>query len=468
VKSFASARRRGLTAAAVGSAVAVSVLLAGPAQAAANGTTELLDKPPSGAAPDGPSSSPSITPDGRYVAFASRASNLTSTPNSDGSSDVFVRDTRTGVTKQISVGLDGAEANGDSFQPDITPDGRYVVFTSGASNLVTDDQDPDVWVQEVFLKDLKTGRITRIFTGTHGEPNYGADYGPTISDDGGTIAFDSSQTDLVPGDTNQVRDVFVWKRSTGKITRVSVSSSGAQGGSATTPNRNADSRDAEISGDGRTVVFRSGADNLVTGDTNGISDIFLHSLTTHRTTRISVGPNGEQATPTGTSSEGADFPSISADGRIVAYIGYQLKGIVAEDTGNSYQIYVYNRATGRTQLGVRSADGDLVNDAVAAPTLSPDGRFLGFETSAQGVVKEDTDRVTDAFVRDLRKGRTARVSVTVTGEPANGWTGSGNLALSSGGQKVAFTSDATNLVSDPVSGNNDLYLRTFVKGFWND
>lgn len=228
MKSFISARHRGLTAVAVGTAVAASVLLAGSAQAASTGTTELLSKSPTGEAADAQSSSPSITPDGRYVAFASRAKNLTSTPNSDFATDVFVRDTRTGVTKQISVGVNGAESNGDSFSPDITPDGRYVTFTSGANDLVTDDQDPDTWVQEVFLADLRTGRITRIFSGTHGEPNYGDDYRPTISDDGSTIAFDSSQPDLVPGDTNQVRDVFVWKRSSGKITRVSVSSSGAR------------------------------------------------------------------------------------------------------------------------------------------------------------------------------------------------------------------------------------------------
>ncbi len=466
MKSFISARHRGLTAVAVGTAVAASVLLAGSAQAASTGTTELLSKSPTGEAADAQSSSPSITPDGRYVAFASRAKNLTSTPNSDFATDVFVRDTRTGVTKQISVGVNGAESNGDSFSPDITPDGRYVTFTSGANDLVTDDQDPDTWVQEVFLADLRTGRITRIFSGTHGEPNYGDDYRPTISDDGSTIAFDSSQPDLVPGDTNQVRDVFVWKRSSGKITRVSVSSSGAQAGSSTTVNWNEDSYDAQISGDGKTVVFRSGADNLVAGDTNGISDIFLHSLTNHRTIRISVGPQGQQATPTGTSSEGADFPSISADGKTVAYNGYQLKGIVAEDTGDNYQIYVYDRTTGRTRLGVKSAAGELVNDTLSAPTLSPDGRFLGFETSAQGVVKEDTDGVTDAFVRDLKEGHNARVSVALNGEAANGSTYRGDLALSSGARKVAFPSDATNLVSDQTRDSDNLYLRAFARGFW--
>lgn len=145
-----------------------------------------------------------------------------------------------------------------------------------------------------------------------------------------------------------------------------------QAGSSTTVNWNEDSYDAQISGDGKTVVFRSGADNLVAGDTNGISDIFLHSLTNHRTIRISVGPQGQQATPTGTSSEGADFPSISADGKTVAYNGYQLKGIVAEDTGDNYQIYVYDRTTGRT-AGGQVAAGELVNDTLSAPTLSPDG-----------------------------------------------------------------------------------------------
>ncbi len=449
------------------SAVAVGALLAGPAHAAASsGKTELVTKPPSGAAPTGPGRFPEITPDGRYVVFQSLANNLTSKADSNTYWDVFVRDLKTGVTKTVSTGLKGAPANGDSTAPDISANGRYVAFISEANNLVKGDQDKNNLAGELFIKDLKTGKTTRAFTGPRPDDEYGSEYQPSISDNGAVVAFDSSRSTLVPNDTNGDEDVFVWKRSTGKITRVSVTSSGAEAGSPAYE-AYADSLGAEISGDGKTVVFQSGENNLVKNDTNNISDVFLHSLVTHRTTRISVGPKGQQATGGYPDRrQGAATPSISSDGQTVLYSGASLKGLVPQDVGDYRQVYVYHRKTGKTQLAVRTPGGGVVNDHLNNGVLSPDGRFISFETSAPGLVKGDTDTDEDVFVRDLKAGRTVRASVGPNGADAKGWSGGFANALSANGRRVVFTSDATGLVTNPIYGDEDLYVHTFPKNFW--
>ncbi|WP_285616528.1 hypothetical protein [Kineosporia sp. NBRC 101677] len=458
------------------SAVTLGGLLAAPAQAAAaKGKTELITKGAGGLAPTGPGAEPSITPNGRYVAFQSTATNLLPKTDSLAHSDIFVRDTKTGKTRKVSTGLKGAEANGGSSSPDITPDGRYVVFMSAASNLVKNDPDPSTLAYEVFHKDLKTGKTTRVTTVKRGPNEHGSEYHPAVSADGQVVVFYSNRADLIKGDTNAVNDVFVWKRATKKITRISVTSTGKQAGAAGAPyDYYAGSRDAQISADGKTVVFRSGASNLVKGDTNDVSDVFTHSLTTHRTTRISVGPNGSQATG-GIPSvhEGAGEPTVSDDGKLVVYSAISLKGLVAEDTGNIRQAYLYNRVTRKTQLAVRTADGGVPGTSgapgahVNGATISPDGRFVVFETSGPDLVKgADAGNDTDVFVRDLKAGRNERISVGLKGGEPDKDSGGLNSVVSSGGTKVVFSSDATNLVPDPVFGRDDLYLRQLPKKFW--
>lgn len=215
----------GLAAVTIVSALAVTGLAATPALAApSNGTTELVTAAPGGGAGDAQSWAPSITPDGRYVTFMSLASNLTGSDDSDSHWDIFVKDNRTGATTKVSTGLDGAAANGDSTGADISDDGRYVVFESTATNLVAGD-DQATYANEIFVKDLKTNKITRLISKNRGAGDDGNDGSPSISADGSVIAFRSTHADLVPGDTNGVLDVFVWKRSTGKVTRISVSGS---------------------------------------------------------------------------------------------------------------------------------------------------------------------------------------------------------------------------------------------------
>ncbi|MCD5309532.1 TolB family protein [Kineosporia babensis] len=442
-------------------AAGISALLALPAQAAETAaTTELVTQTASGAAPTGNAKNPAVSADGRYVAFASTDSGLTSDPDA-GDWDVFVRDTKTGVTKKISVGLNGARPNGGSYDVDISADGRYVAFSSDATNLLPGDSTPSL-SPRIFVKDLQTGKLANI-SAVAEATGYGGESEPSISADGGVVAFSSSRDNLVPGDTNKVGDVFVWKRETGELTRVSVSSSGEQApygsyNSALEP---------DLSGDGKWVAFRSGAANLVPGDTNGISDVFLHSLETSETTRVSVGPNGEQATGGVTPIKyGTGSPSLSHDASVIAYDGSSVAGIVEGEPGYNRQIYVRDRVTGATELANVTLTGERSTEHGSQPALSPDGRFVGFMSYDKNLVEGDTDEE-DVFVRDLANDRTARASVAADGSQANNSSGIWGIALSEGARTVAFTSLATNLVPDSVGGNHQLFQHRFAGGFWN-
>jgi Tol biopolymer transport system component len=195
------------------------VVLTLTASGAISAPTTRISVATGGGQANGNSVSPEISGDGRFVAFYSTATNLVSR-------DVFVRDLQTGATTRVSVASDGAQANGNSFAPAISRDGRYVVFSSSASNLIADDTNN---ANDIFLRDRVANTTTRISVGVGGAQPNASSYAPAISADGNVVAYESEATNLVTGDTNAVRDVFVYDRTTGTTTRVSVSSTGAEG-----------------------------------------------------------------------------------------------------------------------------------------------------------------------------------------------------------------------------------------------
>jgi Tol biopolymer transport system component len=236
------------------------------------GLTDLVSVSSSGVQSNGAyNQEPAISGDGRYVAFWSSASNLV--PNdTNNTADIFVRDRQTGITERVSVNSVGEEVigGGSSDRPGISPDGRYVTFTSTAPNLVDGDTNNSL---DVFVHDRQTGVTERVSVTSGGAEVGNAVSGsgtPSISADGRYVSFISSAADLVVGDTNNVDDVFIHDRVTGTTQRVSVDSAGAQA--------NATSAYPEISGDGRSVAFESSASNLVPGDTNNASDVFVHAI----------------------------------------------------------------------------------------------------------------------------------------------------------------------------------------------
>jgi Tol biopolymer transport system component len=250
----------------------------------------------------GDSFDPAITAHGRYVAFTSKAPDLVP-GDSNAASDVFVHDWVTGGTRRVSKASNGQQqANASSSQPAISAGGRYVAFTSNASNLVPGDTNA-VW--DVFVHDRATGATGRISTASNNEQGNAGSSQPAISANGRYVAFTSKASNLVPGDTNALWDVFVHDRATGVTQRVSTNSNGQQG--------NAGSAEPAISADGRYVAFTSNASNLVPGDTNGVSDVFVHDRRTGVTRRVSEASELEQGN--GASSA----PAISAHGRYVAF-----------------------------------------------------------------------------------------------------------------------------------------------------
>ena len=243
----------------------------------ANQKTTLLSVTPGGVSGNGSSSDPRITPNGRHLCFESRATNLVH-GDTNGQTDIFERDRATHHTIRVSVGNSGQQATKGSFSCRITPDGRYaivvaerlgrlVAFESFASNLVPGDTNGAKATTDVFVRDTVAHHTYRVSVSSSGAQANGYSSDPTISNTGRYVCFESAASNLVRGDTNAAVDVFCRDRVAHVTTRASVSSTGHQGNIA--------SSDPRITGDGRFVVFQSGATNLVAGDTNNKKDVFV-------------------------------------------------------------------------------------------------------------------------------------------------------------------------------------------------
>lgn len=378
---------------------------------------------------NGFSTSPTISADGRYIAFLSLTSNLVP-DDTNAKADVFVYDLQLSTVTRVSVASNGAEANLDSYHPMISADGRYVTFASQATNLVPGDTNGR---QDIFVHDLQTGVIVRASLDSLGaqwmyESNY-----PDISADGRYVAFE------VYGG-----DIWVHDMQTGSTTRASVDSNGVPG------NRNSNS--ASISADGRYVAFSSSSSNLVATDANGErADIFVHDMQTGQTTLVSLNSSGEQA------NESSEYPSISADGRYVAMTSWA-SNLVPGDTGWRSDVFVHDRQTGITTRVSVDSNGVEANAGSNSAVISADGHYVTFLSSASNLVSDDTNNASDAFVHDTLTGGTSRVSVGSNGTQANHrWAPSSPAPISADGQYIAFDSDATNLVEGDNS-NQDIFV----------
>jgi Tol biopolymer transport system component len=424
--------------------VALSPAVAAPATAGAPtggdlraGDTARVSVASSGAEANGDSRSPTVSGDGRYVAFSSNAANLVPA-DTNGTSDVFVRDRQTGRTVRASVSGSGAEADGESSSQTISASGRYVAFASWATNLVPGDTNNG---SDIFVRDLRAGTTTRVsVSDTGAEPNHYSS-APAITPDGRHVAFFSWATNLVPGDTNDSSDVFVRDLRAGTTTRVSVSSAGVEGDFySSTP---------AISANGRYVAFESWASNLVAGDTNDSYDVFVRDRLTGTTTRVSVSSTGAQG------SYHSSDPAITPDGRYVAFES-TAAGLVPEEVGGFGDVFIRDLRTGTTTRVSVSGTGGPANGPSEAPTISANGRYVAFDSDASNLVPGDTNW-RDVFVRDRRTGATTLVSVSSTG--AEDETAAFTSMISADGRHVVFESNASNLVPGDTNGSFDVFLR---------
>ena len=270
---------------------------------------------------------------GRFVAFYSSASNLVP-GDTNGRDDVFVRDRLRGTTERVSVSSDGKQGNSDSAGPRISADGRFVFFTSYASNLAPPASNV-LGPTDVFVHDRLTGTTERVSVSSDGTQGNGDSGLGGISPDGRFVAFYSSASNLVPGDTNGRRDVFVRDRLRGTTERVSVSSDGTQG--------NGDSAGSLISADGRFVVFDSYASNLVAGDTSHKSELFVRDRQKGTTRRVNLSSRGKQ--PNAATYNDA----ISASGQFVVFTSHA-SNLAGPTERGEFNIFVVNRLTGKTYL----------------------------------------------------------------------------------------------------------------------
>jgi Tol biopolymer transport system component len=382
----------------------------------------------------------SISADGRYVAFQSYASNLVP-GDTNNSSDVFVRDRLTGATERVSVNFDGTQANGDSQNPSISADGRYVAFESVASTLVPGDTNG---MSDIFIHDRQTGTTERVSVASDGTQGNSYSGAPSISADGRYVAFYSGASNIVPGDTNGQYDIFVRDMQTGTTERVSVATNGAQG--------NGDSNGPSISADGRYVSFASVASTLVSGDTNGMSDIFIHDRQTGATERVSVATNGAQG------NEESNGPSINADGRYVAFCS-DASNLVLGDTNRMTDVFVHDRQVGATER-VSIGDGipDENNYWSWAPSISADGRYVAFSSETWSMEVFDLDM--DVLVHDRQTGENWLLSENYNRIPGN--ANSFPPVISADGRYVAFCSFASNLVSGDTNSCQDVFVATNV------
>jgi Tol biopolymer transport system component len=212
-----------------------------------------------------------------------------------------------------------------------------------------------------------------------------------------------------------------------------------------------------ISGDGRAVAFTSYARNLVPDDTNSAGDVFLHTLRTGKTERVSLNNGGVQVGTT-FKGEGSGSASLSRDGQIVAFlsVGRMGGGVSREYPWDSY---VYNRKTQRVTKVQVTLDGSDSKDGALAPSISPDGRYVSFTSAADNLVRRDTNSISDVFVRDLRTGRYQLVSASSAGRQGNAFSGSKSLVANGG--KVVFSSTASNLVPNDTNATTDVFVRRF-------
>jgi Tol biopolymer transport system component len=410
-------------------------------------TTRLVSVGTDGTQGNDNSDSPSLSADGRYVAFSSDASNLVSDDTND-TYDIFVYDTVANTTRRVSVGDNGIQANEGSYLPSISADGRYVAFVSGASNLVSGDTNGE---SDIFVYDTVANTTRIVSVGDNGIQANFFSFDPSISADGRYVAFYSYASNLVSGDTNNRDDIFVYDTVANTTRIVSVDDNGTQGiGGSFSPS---------LSADGRYVAFQSDASNLVSGDTNGTYDIFVYDRVANTTRIVSVDDNGTQG-------NGDSFsPSLSADGRYVAFVS-KASNLVSGDTNNRDDIFIYDTVANTTRIVSVDDNGTQGNNTSYSPSLSADGRYVAFQSAASNLVSDDTNDTYDIFVYDTVANSTRIVSVGDNGTQGNDFSG-GFPSISANGRYVAFNSYASNLVNGDTNNATDIFVYDLGYGTQN-
>lgn len=361
-----------------------------------DGARTLVSDPGGGLTADGPSSAPALNRDGSVVAFVSSATNLVAA-DANGVADVFVR-SADGTIARVSTGPLGAEANGPSSAPDVSADGRFVVFSSTASNLVAGDVNG---AEDVFVHDRRDGTTRLVSATPGGAPGNGRSSTPAISADGAVVSFESLASDLVARDTNRVADVFARNVFAGRTARVSVSSRGRQQDRAV---GEAFRMQSDVSRDGRYVVFDSDATNLTALDRNGSTDVFVRDRRARATRLVSASSVNVQG------NNDSFAPSITPDGRHLMFRTFATNMVRGDASGEDLVVRDLRSRTTTTVDVTSSGDRRIPAPLPAAGrrgALSGDAAIAVFSSASPNVVAGDRNRVDDVFLRRLDPAETS-------------------------------------------------------------
>jgi Tol biopolymer transport system component len=379
---------------------------------------------------------PDISWDGNFVTFESDATDLV--PDSNGYYHIYIHNTVTGATEAVSVNTSGALANSDSYFASISADGRYVAFESFATDLIS--PPPVTMMYQAYVRDMVSETTELVSINNSGDPANGYVDTMDINADGRYVAFLSNATNIYtgPGITN-IGSVYIHDRDTDTTELVSVNSSGEF--------PDGESYGGHMSADGRYVTFDSYATDLVSPPiTNTPGLVYVRDRNTDTTELVSINNSGDPA------NNYSEWPSISADGRYVAFRS-DATNLVSGVTGA--QVYVHDRTAESTEVVSVNSSGTPGNGYSTEPKISPDGRYVAFHSWATNLVSDDTNNKVDVFVHDRTTGETIRVSEGVNGLEGNdgGYTGAISNTL-----LIAFDSWASNLVSGDTNGYSDVFV----------
>lgn len=397
-------------------------------------------------AADGDSREPTVSGDGRLVAFASSASNLDAADGNGEFQDVFLHDRATGVTRLVSLTPAGASGNGPSVAPHLSADGRVLVFVSAAPDLVEGDGNGAL---DVFVTEVGSGVIQRVTRGHAGGDADGPSHQPRVSADGRYVVFSSTATNLVAGDTNGTSDVFLFDRVSGAT---ELLTRGADGSGANGP-----SNAPDVSADGSVVVFHSGASNLGPADENGRRDVYRLDRGSGEITRVSIPGDGIEC------AEDSVSPRVSGDGTRVVFESFcQVMGETPVNPGPN--VYLYERGRRGVRCVSLGLGGVPADNHSRTPVISGDGQVVAFQSLAGNLVEGDGNDRFDVFTYSVADDTLKCVSVATGDHWCNG--DSAQPALSMDGTTIVVATKASDLFADDGNKKIDIAAWSSPAGPW--
>ena len=374
-----------------------------------------------------------ISGNGRYVTFTTTSPELNGGTNLK--NQAYVYDYDTGNVTRISESTNGGAANSYSFAAGITYDGSRAVFLSQATDIVTGISSSK---KNVYVRDIENGTSSVASITASGTIGNGQSPWAAISDDVNIVAFETASTNLAPSDTNGVNDIFLKNMATGELTLISRTSSAEANDQSIHPS---------ISSNGRVVAFLSDASNLVPNDTNATTDAFIYDVDTGTLQRVSVSSSGAESNGTTTGV------SISANGRYVAFTSAGTN-LVAGDTEGYVDVFVRDLLTNTTVRASATSTGSGFAGLNRAPTISGDGRYVVFE-SESSAQRQVTGSDFDIYRKDMETGEVRQIDIDLDNKSfyTSYWP-----LIDNAGNRIAFSSFMSNLVSNDTNGQVDAFL----------